>query len=227
MRLLAVLVCALALAPSAGATRVLFVGNSLTEANGLPAMVAQLVPVEVDARVVGGYALEDHWKLTDIADVIARGHYDVVVLQQGPSSLPESRVNLLEWSHTFADAIRAAGGRPAFYTVWPESWRRNAFDAVIYSYRAAARDTAGLLLPAGLAWKTVLRTHPNIALYGPDGFHPTRLGTYLAAVTIAAGLAKRSPVGLPRLGVTAKKALVLQQAAAAALRQSSSGSARR
>jgi hypothetical protein len=218
MRPLAVLVCALALAPGAGATRVLFVGNSLTEANRLPAMVAQLAPVEVDARVVGGYALEDHWNLTDIADVIARGRYDLVVLQQGPSSLPESRANLLQWSHTFADAIRAAGGTPAFYTVWPESWRRSAFDAVISSYRAAARDTAGLLLPVGVAWKSVLRTHPKLALYGPDGFHPTRLGSYLAAVTIAAGLTKRSPVGLPRLGVPAKTALVLQRAAAAALR---------
>jgi hypothetical protein len=218
MRLVAVALSALLLPASAGATRVLFVGNSLTEANALPAMVAKLVPVEVEARVVGGYALEDHWQLTDIADVIARGHYDVVVLQQGPSSLPESRVNLIQWSKTFADAIRAAGGRPAFYTVWPESWRLSAFDAVVYAYRAAARETGGLLLPAGAAWKAVLRSSPTIRLYGPDGFHPTRLGTYLAAVTIAAGLTGRSPVGLPRLGVAPRTATVLQRAAAAALR---------
>jgi hypothetical protein len=218
MRLALAVAVVLVFPASAGATRVLFVGNSLTEANALPAMVAQLVPLDVQARVVGGYALEDHWRTTDIADVIARGRYEIVVLQQGPSSLPESRVNLIEWSKTFTDAIRAAGGRPAFYTVWPESWRRSAFDAVIYSYRAAARETGGLLLPAGAAWKRVLRTNPRIAPYGPDGFHPTRTGTYLAALTIAAGITGRSPVGLPALGLSRRTALVLQRAAAAALR---------
>ena len=141
MKLLLVALAILVFPSSAGATRVLFVGNSLTEANALPAMVAQLAPIDVEARVVGGFAFEDQWQTTDIADVIARGRYDVVVLRQGPSSLPESRVNLIEWSKTFADAIRSAGGRAALYTVWPESWRRSAFDAVIYSYRAGgARD---------------------------------------------------------------------------------------
>jgi len=58
MKLVLLVAVMLALPASAVATRVLFVGNSLTEANGLPAMVAQLVPLDVDARVVGGYALE-------------------------------------------------------------------------------------------------------------------------------------------------------------------------
>jgi hypothetical protein len=218
MRLAAAVVAMLLFPASAGAARVLFVGNSLTEANALPAMVAQLVPLEVDARVVGGFALEDHWQTTDIADVIARGRYDIVVLQQGPSSLPESRANLIEWGKTFAAAIRAAGGRPAFYTVWPESWRRAAFDAVISSYRAATREVDGLLLPAGAAWKRVLRSNPKLALYGPDGFHPTRAGTYLSALTIAGGLTGRSPVGMARLGFSPRVAGVLQRAARAALR---------
>src|SRR3954449_13614615 len=160
MRLILLVFAVLAFPASAGATRVLFVGNSLTEANALPAMVGQLVPLDVEARVVGGYALEDHWRTTDIADVIARGRYDVVVLQQGPSSLPESRVELIEWAKTFADAIRAAGGRPALYTVWPESWRRSAFDSVIYAYRAAAREIGGLPLPARAAPQSVLRRAP-------------------------------------------------------------------
>jgi hypothetical protein len=218
MRIVLAVLVVLAFPASGSATRVLFVGNSLTEANALPAMVAQLAPLDVEARVVGGFALEDHWQTTDIADVIARGRYDVVVLQQGPSSLPESRANLVEWGKTFADAVRAAGGRPAFYTVWPESWRRSAFDAVIYSYRAAARETSAVLLPVGAAWKSVLRTNPRIALYGPDGFHPTRAGSYLAALTIASGLTGRSPVGMARLGFSPRTASVLQRAAAAALR---------
>ena len=169
-------------------------------------------------RAPGGFALEDHWTTTDVAQAIADGHYDVVVLQQGPTSLPESRVNLLEWGRTFAVAIRAAGGRPAFFTVWPESWRSSAFDAVIYSYRAAARDNGALLLPAGSPGRTSCARIRGIKLYGPDGFHPSRLGTYLAAVTIAAGITGKPAVGMARLGVPARIAAILQRAAAAALR---------
>lgn len=215
----------LVFAPAANAAplRVLFVGNSLTAANDLPGTVAALAQgagaaIEYDVRAPGGFALEDHWTTTDVEAAIANGRYDVVVLQQGPTSLPESRVNLLEWGHTFAVAIRAAGARPAFFTVWPESWRSDAFDAVIYAYRAAARDNHALLLPAGLAWKNVLRTNHGIKLYGPDGFHPSRLGTYLAAVTIASGLTGKPAVGMQRLGVSVRVAKILQRAAAAALK---------
>jgi hypothetical protein len=196
---------------------VLFVGNSLTEANALPALVARLAPLQVDARVAGGYALEDHWNLGGVHEAIVNGHYDVVVLQQGPSSLPESRENLVEWARTFAAAIRAAGGRPALFTVWPESWRAAAFGAVVSSYRAAAEAVHGLLLPAGDAWRRVLRAHPRLPLYGPDGFHPSRLGTYAAAVTIAAGITGRPALGMPRLGLAPRTARLLQRAAAAAL----------
>ena len=47
--------------------RVLFIGNSLTEANGLPAMVETLsrqgggTPISTASVVFGGFSLEDHW----------------------------------------------------------------------------------------------------------------------------------------------------------------------
>ena len=86
--------------------------------------------------------------------------------------------------------------------VWPESPRRAAFPKVAESYRLAARDVGGVLLPAGDAWLAAWRRKPSLALYGPDGFHPTLAGSYLAALTIVAGLTGVSPVGLPgRLGL--------------------------
>ena len=38
---------------------------------------------------------------------------------------------------------------------------------------------------------------PRSALYGPDDFHPSVEGSYLAALVIYAQLSGRSPVGLP------------------------------
>jgi hypothetical protein len=215
MRALVVLVCALAAVPVATASpRVLFVGNSLTAANDLPGMVARVGGFDVVARTPGGYSLEDHWQLTDVEDVIAQGSFEFVVLQQGPSSLPDSGANLVEWTKTFADAIRGAGAKPVVYMVWPESYRRSVLNAVISNYRRAARESASLLAPVGEVWKRA----PGLALYGRDGFHPSRLGTYAAAVTITAVLAGRSPVGLPVVaGISATRARAVQRAAAAAL----------
>jgi hypothetical protein len=180
---------------------VLFVGNSLTEANALPAMVAALAraagrPLVVEQVVFGGFSLEDQWNRGDARRAIARGGWRYVVLQQGPSALPESRANLLEWTGLFAPEIRAAGARPAFYSVWPESARSSVFTDVTESYRLAAASVDGVFLPAGEAWRAAWRRSPPLALYGPDGFHPTPRGTYLAALLIAAQLLERSPLGL-------------------------------
>jgi hypothetical protein len=59
--------------------------------------------------------------------------------------------------------------------------------------------------------------NPSLALYGSDGFHPSSLGTYTAALTIVAVIYNRSPVGLPALGVPAATALLLQESAAEAI----------
>jgi hypothetical protein len=190
----AALTVALATAPQP--LHVLFVGNSLTSTNDLPAMVAAIGersgrPIVVETRAPGGYALEDHWNLTDLRERLAKGGYDWVVMQQGPSSLPESGVNLHEWAATLADAVRAGGGRPAVLTVWPEWYRRGVFDSVIGNYRRAARDSHSLSIPAGVVWKTLLAQ--KVPLYGPDAFHPSRTGTYVTALTVYAAITRTVP----------------------------------
>jgi hypothetical protein len=218
MRVIALLLLGLVLAQTASAApRVLFVGNSLTAANDLPAMVARLGGFDVQVRAPGGYALEDHWDLTDVADVIARGGYDFVVLQQGPSSLPDSRVNLIEWTKRWADEARAHGTRPAVLTVWPERERFSVFADVVRNHRDAARGANALLLPAGQAWRNVFRRRPAIRLYGPDAFHPSPLGTYLAALVAYTGLTGELPRTLPPAGgvrPTGETALLLRAATA-------------
>jgi len=218
-------------AQGADALRVLFIGNSLTATNDLPGLVAALGArrgrsIAVETRAPGGFALEDHWNLTDVRDELARGGVDWVVLQQGPSSLPDSGENLRQWSIVFADAIRAGGATPALMTVWPEWYRRGVFDWVIGNYRRAARESGSVLMPAGAVWKASLARAPRIPLYGPDGFHPTRLGTYAAAIVVYARLTGSSPIGLPttlgfggqRYVVKARYARIVQRAAAAALK---------
>jgi hypothetical protein len=209
-------------APSSGESaggRVLFIGNSLTEANALPAMVETLssqggTPISTASVVFGGFSLEDHWNQGTAQRRIAEGGWSIVVLQQGPSSLPESQLALREWTQRFDTLIRASGARTALYMVWPESNRRDAFDAVSRSYVQAAEGVGGMLMPVGEAWRGAWRRDPGVPLYGPDGFHPTPTGTYLAALVIYQQITGRSPVGLPAwTEMSADRALLLQEAA--------------
>ena len=199
---------------------VLFVGNSLTAANDLPGVVASLSRGRIVARAVapGGVSLEDHWSVTGAREALESAPWDVVVLQQGPSTLPESATNLREWATRWADAIRSRGARPALYEVWPDSafGVRLSFPAVIRSYRAAAIASHSLLLPAGEAWRAAWRRAPRLGLYGPDGFHPSRLGTTLAALVIVARLTGTPPARIA-LRVPAKTATLLRAAAVEAL----------
>ena len=77
--------------------RVLFVGNSLTHTNDLPAVVATIArkrgtEIEYETIAPGGMSLEDHWNAGRVPAEIASGKWDAVVMQQGPSALPESQV---------------------------------------------------------------------------------------------------------------------------------------
>lgn len=205
--------------PAGSTVRVLFIGNSLTLANDLPGLVGALaqaggaVVIETRDASQGGYALEDHWANADSRDALAQGGWDVVVLQQGPSALPESQANLIAWAGTWADAIRAQGGTPALYMVWPERSRLSAFDSVSASYRRAAQEAGAQLYPAGDAWRAAWARDSALALYGPDDFHPSVMGSYLAALVIYRGITGRDPPSLADLGLPAQVEAVLQAAA--------------
>jgi hypothetical protein len=117
-------------------------------------------------------------------------------MQQGPSALPESRTNLIEWTGRFAAEIRTVGARPAVYMVWPPLGSETEWDAVSASYAAAAAAANAVLLPAGEALRSAHHTNPGMPLFDVDGFHPAPLGSQGAALVIYAVAANASPVGL-------------------------------
>ena len=181
--------------------RVLFLGNSLTDGNNVPALVqamAGLQGVNLDYTAVapGGYAIEDHWTDGHQAQ-LASGNYAVLVLQQGPSTLPESQANLRQWTITWANEARRFGTQPALYMIWPVRTQANGFALVSQSYRNAAFAADTAIFPAGEAWEQVIRTNPAIPLYTSDELHATPAGSFLAAMVIARGLVGLDPARVP------------------------------
>ncbi len=213
--------------PPPGRHRVLFVGNSLTYVNDLPAMVSAIGLAAGDTIVTKTLAypdwgLQDHWEKGAAPEEIASDSWDFVVMQQGPSSLEASRIDLLTWAKPFGDLAHLHNVCPAFYMVWPAKAFLGSFPAVHDHYKEAADSTHGLFLPAGDAWLRAWAMDSTLPLYGFDDFHPSPLGTYLAALTIYAGITGRTPVGNSAevAGVTLSGATkgLLQRSAAEAVR---------
>lgn len=207
----------------ADGAKVLFIGNSLTYSNDLPEMLEAIAAqagkrLETDAIALPNGALEDHFRARTAHSAIANGGYRIVIMQQGPSSLPESQANLLEWTARFATRIRAGGARPALYMVWPDITRSAYFDDVRDAYSNAALEVNGMFIPAGEAWRAAWRSDPQLPLYDSDQFHPSVLGSYAAALSIYTELYRQSPVGLPpRLQLATGQVLELDAAQARAV----------
>ena len=206
---------------------ILFIGNSLTYTNDLPNMVGALLdsadygPVDIRWETNANSGLEDHWFGGEVRPMIAGGGWDFVIMQQGPSATT-GRPSLLEYSKRFGEIIRESGAEPALYMVWPADDRQFDWDGVRDSYAWAADSAMGLFMPAGEGWRVAWEADSTLPFYSADGFHPTVLGTYLAALVIFERLTGDTPVGLPdqfRLAsgplviITPARAVVLQNAA--------------
>jgi hypothetical protein len=201
--------------------KVLFIGNSLTTANDVPALLEAVAKANGQHIVTGtvaypNYSLEDHWQKGDAQRAIAHGGWSFVVLQQGPSALPESRTLLVDFAKRYALEAKRVNARVALYMVWPASQRAFDFDGVKLSYETAARDCGGIFLPAGEAWRAARRLDASLVFYGPDGFHPTPLASYLCALVIYQGLTGKSPAQSGYGPVSSGQAKLLRQAASLA-----------
>jgi hypothetical protein len=183
--------------------QVLFVGNSLTYTNDLPALIKELAAMDgisltYDEILLPDYSLEDHWNDGNVQAVIKKKHYDIMVAQQGPSALPESQELLKKYAQKFADECVAANTQLNLYMVWPSKSRSFDLDNVIVSYTQAALQTGASFSPVGSAWKSVWEKHPDFQLHGPDDFHPFVNGSVLASMIIYASLQKKKDLNFIR-----------------------------
>ena len=107
------------------------------------------------------------------------------MLQQGPTTIGLCRDSLVLWSQMFERLANDVGADVALFMTWPAlGVSPGGFDEVRISFQQAAFATQGIFLPAGEARRSAMRADPTLQPFGPDNFHPSVLGSYLAALTI-------------------------------------------
>jgi hypothetical protein len=209
---------------------VLFIGNSFTARNDLPALVAQLAAARgrsMEHRLIsaGGASLRTHWNAGQALQAIQGGHYDHVVLQE-QSTLPVKNAKRMhENVRLFDEAIRAAGAKTVLYITWARRHEPDSQQAITEAYTGIGRELGATVVPAGAAWQHFLRKHDQPALHDKDQSHPTLAGSYLAACVFLAVLFQENPVGIEDgvPGLSAEERLLLQKTAWQACKPVTSG----
>jgi hypothetical protein len=198
----------------------LFIGNSFTQRNDLPGLLAELaaardISVAHQLISVGGASLRTHWNAGVAAKAIASGDYDYVVLQE-QSTLPvKNAQRMAENVRLFAEAILRAGSKTVLYMTWARQHAPQTQQAITDAYSSIGRERGAVVVPVGLAWQSFLKEHDRPVLYDRDQSHPTLAGSYLAACVFLATLLKANPVGIERgpAGLDPDDRTLLQQAA--------------
>ena len=192
---------------------VLFIGNSYTYVNNLPAMFAQLAEaghqpkVEATMLTPGGTRLQDHLEKFDDLTILRQGKWDYVVLQEqsvmGTSYYVNGNVRVVTdryfapYAKKWVSEIRKAGAIPVFYLTWARKATPEDQRELNYAYVHVAKETKSVVAPAGIAWSLVRQRQPEIELFYKDGSHPSPAGTYLSACAMYASIFQRDPTGLP------------------------------
>ena len=179
--------------------RILMLGNSFIFTNHMPRMLAELTGAEVVHHTRGGARLSEHLNPNTqlgakTQAALGREHWDYVVLQEmshGPITSPESFYSSVR---QLCGQIRENGGVPILYATWAyqrggeklteKGWdydemARKLFDA----YHKAAEENQALIADVGRRFYELADTQD---LYRADSFHPSELGSRIAAETIAA-----------------------------------------
>jgi hypothetical protein len=198
--------------------RILFIGNSFTSRNNLPALIAALAAergITIDHKLIsaGGASLRQHLNAGEALTELATGNYDTVVLQE-QSTLPlKNPTRMHENIRDFHTAISAVGARTALYMTW--SRKNQPQDAFTTAYATIATELGATLVPAGLIWQDFQAAHPTPSLHAPDNSHPALPGTYLTACTFLITLLHEDPtdIDLPVKGLPPETAALLRRSA--------------
>lgn len=202
--------------------KVLFLGNSYTNYNNMPQMVANMATNSGDTlnwsmEAPGGAFLSDHLNAQASLNQIKKGDWDYVALQEQSQALtlPDYQIGYT------LNSIYALDSTINFYnpcveTLYYLTWGRKNGDKVFYRvysgytdstyeymdslllarYLHVADTNQGEVAPAGAVWRYIRDNHPNIELYQADESHPSAIGSYVAACAFYTSIFRKDPTNL-------------------------------
>jgi len=201
--------------------KVLFIGNSYTAVNDLPALLSNVAQsagdsVIYESNCIGGYTFQLHSTNATTLQKINQGDFDFVVLQEQSQlpSFPISQVqtSVYPYAKTLDSLINLANSctETVFYMTWgrkngdasncpnwPPVCTYSGMDSLLrLRYQDMANTNNALVSPVGAVWRYIRDNYPNTELYSADESHPSLAGSYAAACTFYSILFRKDPTGI-------------------------------
>ncbi len=197
----------------------LFLGNSYTAYNNLPAMTSSLATSVGDVLIYnsntpGGYTFEGHSTNTTSINLMQQGTWDYVILQEQSQlpSFPESQVesDCYPYAAILNEMIKSYN--PCAETMFYMTWGRKTGDAgncpnwppvctyegmddlLAQRYMQMAADNNAVVSPVGKVWRYLRDSGTTIELYNADNSHPSVAGTYAAACCFYTAIFQKDPL---------------------------------
>ncbi len=130
------------------------------------------------------YAIIDHINNGKLQKILEKKPFDYLIIQQGPSSQTEGKGMLIEDGAKMKVLCDKYKIKLGYYMVWPSVRYYHTFDKVIENHTLAAKQNNALLFSVGSVWKDYNTYKNKETLYNFDNFHPSKVGSFLAALTI-------------------------------------------
>jgi hypothetical protein len=190
--------------PPAAAINLLFMGNSHTSFNNLPAMVAAMVRVARPGRTVaaaeapGWMFLEDRLNDARSLQLLRSRPWTFVILQAQKYSTSGLFDYPIDPAVSLVRMSRTQSAVPIMFPEWPRrgiAETQRIFDLHV----SIARLAPACVAPIGQAWDLASGRHPGLALHDADGNHSAPAGAFLAALVIANTMTGLAPGELPFL----------------------------
>ena len=153
---------------------------------------------------------------TNIYEPYEKKDIDVVIMMDC-SLCPindERKDSFYKYVKKHSETIRSKGIEPILFMSWPYKNKPEMQQKLEKEFFKASKLNNLRMIPAGQAFLFVNKNFSNINLYTEDLRHPSKEGTYLAALMVFTTLSKKSPVGNSySMGLDPKVARTLQQVA--------------
>ena len=107
----------------------------------------------------------------------------------------ERKDSFYEYVKKHSETIRSKGIEPILFMSWPYKNKPEMQEMLEKEFFKASRLNNLRLIPAGQAFLYINQNFPNINLYTKDLRHPSKEGTYLAALMVFTSLSNKSPIG--------------------------------
>jgi hypothetical protein len=164
--------------------------------------------IEVSMQAKGGWTLGDHAGSTETIEMIRGQSWHYVILQEQsviPANPADREAHMYPAVRDLNAEIQDSGGETFLFLTWgrqggiPELGYVNFSemqDALTEGYLGIADELDILVAPVGEAWRYFVERGSGSELWQPDGSHPSKSGSYLAACVFYAVMFNQSPEGL-------------------------------